>query len=290
MIQTQLLKLDPPYQIISANGYVGIQVATLIVAEEKEAAHVRLSTFSRSYIEYHSYPVVNYGLKQGLEEQMKYTNSYLDDVERSRITMRMQPEGAVWDGVDVKDVRVLGLAGASNENIDLSYFVYLIPSVRGFDPSLHVWDRISTSRIFDLYTGLAKVGLKTQKLSAKSYHTPCGDEVDENREFRITLSIEEMTANDARCIKVLIREKRFDIEIYGDESIYFRCLVDPSTEDSVNECAATIAEALHGLSWFLPTRNLKLLTTDVLTKVGDSEVEFMPSLIDQINENYKNLR
>ena len=41
MIQTQLLKLDPPYQIISANGYVGIQVATLIVAEEKEAAHVR---------------------------------------------------------------------------------------------------------------------------------------------------------------------------------------------------------------------------------------------------------
>ena len=78
--------------------------------------------------------------------------------------------------------------------------------------------------------------------------------------------------------------------MYGDKSIYFRCLVDPSGEDSVNECAATIAEALHGLSWFLPSQNLKLLSTDVLTKVGDSEVEFMPSLIDKINENYKNLR
>ena len=290
MIQTQLLKLDPPYQIISANGYVGIQVATLIVTEERESAHLRLSSFSRSYVEHHSYPVVNYGLKQGLEEQMKYTNSHLDDMERNQITMRMQPEGAVWDGVDVKDVRVLGLAGANNDAIDLNYFIYLIPSVRGFDPSLHIWDRNSTSRIFDLYTGLGKVGLRTQTLSAKSYRTPWGDEVDENREFRITLSIEEMTANDARCIKVLIREKRFDIEIYGDESIYFRCLVNPSEEKSVNECAATIAEALHGLSRFLPSQNLKLLSTDVMIKVGDSEVEFMPSLIDQINENYKNLR
>lgn len=288
MIQTQLLKLDPPYQIISANGYVGIQVATLIVTEEITSS--RPSAFSRAYIEHHSYPVVNYGLKQGLEEQMKYTNYHLDDMERSRITMRMQPEGAVWDGVDVKDVRVLGLAGASNENIDLSYFVCLIPTVRGFDPSLHVWDRISTSRIFDLYAGLAKVGLIAQTLPAEIYRTPLGDEIDEKREFRITLSIEEMTANDSCCVKVLVRENRFNVEMYGDNSIYFRCLVNPSKEDSVNKCAATIAEALHGLSWFLPTRNLKLLTTDVLTKVGDSEVEFMPSLIDQINENYKNLR
>ena len=91
MIQTQLLKLDPPYQIISANGYVGIQVATLIVAEEKEAAHVRLSTFSRSYIEYHSYPVVNYGLKRGLEEQMKYNRMPWDDFEQYQIFI--EPKG-----------------------------------------------------------------------------------------------------------------------------------------------------------------------------------------------------
>ena len=29
MIQTQLLRLDPPYQIISAGGQVGIQLATV---------------------------------------------------------------------------------------------------------------------------------------------------------------------------------------------------------------------------------------------------------------------
>lgn len=35
MIQTQLLRLEPPYQIIAAGGNVGIQVATLIVTEDK---------------------------------------------------------------------------------------------------------------------------------------------------------------------------------------------------------------------------------------------------------------
>ena len=35
MIQTHLLKAEPPYQIISAAGQVGIQVATLIVTEDK---------------------------------------------------------------------------------------------------------------------------------------------------------------------------------------------------------------------------------------------------------------
>ena len=38
MIQTQLLKADKPYQIICAAGMVGVQVATLIVTEDKMAA------------------------------------------------------------------------------------------------------------------------------------------------------------------------------------------------------------------------------------------------------------
>lgn len=67
MIQTQLLRLDPPYQIISAKGYVGIQVATLIMSEEKDLSHGSFGHVS-SYIEHHCYPVVNYGLKQGLDE------------------------------------------------------------------------------------------------------------------------------------------------------------------------------------------------------------------------------
>lgn len=36
MIQTHLLKLDPPYQIIHAGGEVGLHIATLIVTKESK--------------------------------------------------------------------------------------------------------------------------------------------------------------------------------------------------------------------------------------------------------------
>ena len=36
MIQTHILKLDPPYQIIHAGGEVGLHIATLVVTKESE--------------------------------------------------------------------------------------------------------------------------------------------------------------------------------------------------------------------------------------------------------------
>ena len=57
MIQTQLLKCDKPYQIISAAGKVGIQVATLIVTEDK------VDVDGNYLIDTHSHPVVNYADK-----------------------------------------------------------------------------------------------------------------------------------------------------------------------------------------------------------------------------------
>ena len=95
MIQTQLLRLDPPYQIITAKGRVGIQVATLIVVEEKELT--RRNITPRTYIEYHSYPVVSYGLKQGLDEQMKYNNNPLDYEADWAVRRRLQPEVRMHD-------------------------------------------------------------------------------------------------------------------------------------------------------------------------------------------------
>lgn len=147
MIQTQLLRLDPPYQIISAGGKVGIQVATLIVTEEK-------MTQDGSYgIETHSHPVVNYGLKQGLDEALKYTS---DPDEHSIITSRFQPEGAVWNRVEVGDVRILGLAGR-NDKIGLRKFVSLVPTER--IDGAPTWNfRSLTSMRFFGYS-LQKVGL-----------------------------------------------------------------------------------------------------------------------------------
>lgn len=147
MIQTQLLRLDPPYQIISAGGRVGIQVATLIVTEEK-------MTQDGSYgIETHSHPVVNYGLKQGLDEALKYSSNP-DDY--SIVTSRFQPEGAVWNKVEVGDVYILGLAGR-NDKVGLRKFVSLVPVERIDGAPTWNYRSLTSMRFFG--SELQKVGL-----------------------------------------------------------------------------------------------------------------------------------
>lgn len=277
MIQTQLLRLDPPYQIISAKGYVGIQVATLIMSEEKDLSHGSFGHVS-SYIEHHCYPVVNYGLKQGLDEQLKYNNSTLDEYEKYTNRRRMQPEGAVWSGIEVKDVRVLGLAGANNYPVDLDCFVYLIPTVWGYDPNLHVWDENSTSRIFDLYQGLGNVGLQTPILA--------GLPMSQKNSYPIKLTLEQTPTADGYYVKVMIKEDyNYALSGLPDESIYFRCLISPSSSDSIRNCASTIAEALNGIAHFLPTTNLIIECTEPRPEFSEA----MKKLTFLVDEGYRNL-
>ena len=282
MIQTQLLRLDPPYQIISAKGRVGIQVATLIVVDESDLSHGR--GFGTNWVEYHSYPVVSYGLKQGLDEQMKYNNNPLDYEAEWAIRRRLQPEGAVWSGVEVKDVRVLGLAGAQNDPVDLGFFTFLIPTAMGYDPTLHVWDEKSTSLIYELYQGLGNVGVKTPKLPKMSLS-------EMNDKFPIRLILENAPASDEFFVQVLIKDdpnKNFG-EGMPDESIYFRCLIDPRNSDSIDQCAATIAEAINGILQFLPTPSV-CFTSILTSREKDKELsEAMKRLASLAEKNYNNL-
>lgn len=282
MIQTQLLRLDPPYQIIAAKGRVGIQVATLIVVDERDLSHG--SGFGTNWVEYHSYPVVSYGLKQGLDEQMKYHNNPLDYEAGWAIRRRLQPEGAVWSGVEVKDVRVLGLAGAQNDAVDLDFFTCLIPTVKGYDPALHVWDATSTSIIYELYRGLGNVGLKTPQLSTSGLYIEKG-------KLTIRLILENAPASDEFFVQVLIKDdpnKNFG-EGMPDESIYFRCLIDPRNSDSIDQCAATIAEAINGISQFLPTPSV-CFTSILTSREKDKELsEAMKRLASLVEKNYNNL-
>lgn len=282
MIQTQLLRLDPPYQIICAKGRVGIQVATLIVVNEIGMEH-NSRGFISNCIEYHSYPVVSYGLKQGLDEQMKYYNNPLDYKAEWAIRRRMQPEGAVWSGVEVKDVRVLGLAGAKNDPVELGFFTCLIPTVMGYDPALHVWDTTSTSFIYELYQGLGNVGLKTPKLT--------NDVLPRERdEYPIELILENAPASDVFFVKVLIKEDPNTINLdILDESIYFRCLVDPRSSDSIDHCAVTIAEALNGIRYFLPTPLLRFTCSLSSREKGKELSEAMKQLVSLVDKDYKNL-
>ena len=113
MIQTQLLPLRPPYQIIAACGYVGLQVATLIVTEETrdETGSYGITT--------HSHPVVNYDCKQlALDDENPQTYSRnFDDY--------LSAEGAVWDKVEVRHIWVLGIEGAM-KSISWDNFMYVV--------------------------------------------------------------------------------------------------------------------------------------------------------------------
>jgi hypothetical protein len=281
MIQTQLLRLDPPYQIISAGGRVGIQIATLIVAIESDPEDNRYGHIN-NYVRFRSFPVVSYGLKQGLEEQMKYNNNPLDYGAEWAIRRRMQPEGAVWSGVDVKDVRVLGIAGANNDPVELYYFVYLIPTAQGYDPSLNVWNKISTSRIYELYSGLGNVGLRTPKIS-DIFLSKEGD-------FPVKLELETNPASKGYFVRVVIREKDdSDYLSYRDKSVEFRCTIIPSKKDSINECASTISEALYGLSNFLPTKRLDIRSYVGGNQKGEEISDMMKQLTLLVQENYKDL-
>ena len=159
MIQTQLLRLDPPYQIISAGGRVGIQVATLIVTEDK-------TTEDGGYaVDTHSHPVVNYGLKQGLDEALKYSSNP-DDY--SIVTSRFQPEGAVWNKVEVGDVYILGLAGR-NDKVGLRKFVSLVPIER--IDGAPTWNLRSIASMRSFGYELQKVGLSLRSNDRRNRYT-----------------------------------------------------------------------------------------------------------------------
>jgi hypothetical protein len=283
MIQTQLLKHDPPYQIISAKGLIGIQVATLIVTKEVDPNNNRLGRIS-DFVTYHSYPVVNYGLKQGLDEKMKYNRGPWNTEVDYEINTRLQPEGAVWSGVEIKDVRVLGLAGAENIPININTFVWLIPSVMGFDPHLNVWDESSASRVYELEWGLKKVGLKVERMF--------NGNIREGADYPIQLKLEHLPASDLQCVKVLLNEgSPYDSLDPHDEEVCFRCLIDTSSDDSIIKCAMNIASAMNGLTSFLPKKSYSFLYTTCGYLHDETEKkEAMSKLKKLITEDFRSLR
>lgn len=207
MIQTQLLKADKPYQIISAGELVGIQVATLIVTEDKVAD-------DGSYIiDTHSHPVVNYGNKEGLREDLKYWNGNPD--EEYKYSQRLQPEGAVWNKVEVRDIRVLGIVGANNPPVDLERFVYLIPCSRVVIPQdgIPLWDRNTSSKIFNLRYGLERAGISFNRIIWNEKET-----------LNIYLKHEYNELVDNNYVRVIIRDASEYNPMQGE--ISFRVVFD----------------------------------------------------------------
>ncbi|MBO7581236.1 MAG: hypothetical protein J6T38_06940 [Bacteroidaceae bacterium] len=262
MIHTQLLKADKPYQIISAAGMVGIQVATLIVTEEK-------TTDDGGYlIDTHSHPVVNYGNKEGLEEELKYFDGYPD--ERYKYTKRMQPEGAVWNKVEVRDVYVLGLAGAKNLWVDIETFIALIPSQPPFSPIDHVWNATTAQKIHNLSWYFGQVGLNIAKhVNGKMF--------GHDSKQIIQLELEER--EDQHLVVVNIIDEEY-ADIHG-EFIYFKCCLDEDPSD----CIYTIKRCMTELSYnFEIEYNPRYVFQRKQTDQGSKWSELMENVVEQLNK------
>ena len=106
MIQTQLLKLDPPYQIIACRGEVGIQIATLIVTEETRGEDGKYG------ITTHSHPVVSYSDKPRISKKMAEATDQED-----LVYMAEAGEGIVWDKIECTDCSIVRFTDSPNREI-----------------------------------------------------------------------------------------------------------------------------------------------------------------------------
>ena len=268
MIQTQLLKADKPYQIIMAAGMVGIQVATLIVTEEK------LAPDGTYYIDTHSHPVVNYGDKEGLMEKMKSRRSTSDDYN---LFYALLPEGAVWNRVEVRDVRVLGLVGADNVPIDLEWFVSFVPSIPSEDPTVcpgypPLWDFKTTNRIVNLLYRMKRLGIPC------STQTKYVSKPDSDDPVFITLKLDTHAVAE-KLVTVQIREDYSPLE--GE--IEFRVRLD---EADPMDCQKTIVRCMRELDFqFIRAgKNLRFIYRQTSEKKDKWE-----DLLERCTENINSL-
>lgn len=132
MIQTQLLQLQPPYQVIYCGGEVGLHVATLIVVDELRDEAGRYMGI-RTY----SHPVVS------------YTNK-LRGAGRPVHPLLETGEGVVWNRAELKDVSPLCLATDEEVALErLNWLRYEYYNPAGSTSELPPLGRIA-SRLRDL--------------------------------------------------------------------------------------------------------------------------------------------
>ena len=93
-METQILKLNEPYEYIYCNGSIGLHIATMIVYEAK------VNNDGEYVFETHSHPVVKY---------------------------RNRPSGTVWNRAELTDCHVL--CREDNKRITLEQFYYFVSEI-----------------------------------------------------------------------------------------------------------------------------------------------------------------
>ena len=95
-MQSHLLKLEPPYQIIACRGEIGVQIGTLIVMEETCGDDGKYGITS------HSHPVVSYMDKPLTRNIFSKRNSEIDEYPEPIYSVAYG-EGVVWDKVECNE-------------------------------------------------------------------------------------------------------------------------------------------------------------------------------------------
>ena len=116
MIQTHLLKLQPPYQIIACKGEIGVQIATLIVTEETRGENGEYG------ITTHSHPVVSYIDKQTISQRI---DDEKDDYEIDALVVQ-NGEGVVWDKVECNQTTLVGMTDQKERKLACEDFCSLV--------------------------------------------------------------------------------------------------------------------------------------------------------------------
>ena len=114
-MQSHLLKLEPPYQIIVCRGEVGVQIATLIVMEET------CGDDGKYGITTHSHPVVSYMDKPLTRNVFSKRNAEIEE-EPEPICDVALGEGVVWDKVECNECLTIGFTDIPERKVsDLDF-------------------------------------------------------------------------------------------------------------------------------------------------------------------------
>lgn len=160
MIQTQLLKLDPPYQIIGCRGEVGVQIATLIVTEETR------NDDGKYGITTHSHPVVSSIDKPFTSKKMA------EDPDQDDLLYMADPrEGVVWDKVECKDCVIIRFTDSPNRKISAWDFGRLAGQML---EEIALGGKWQGHRLLELCSSLDDVGITILDDPEKEHHFTLG--------------------------------------------------------------------------------------------------------------------
>lgn len=170
MIQTHLLKLEPPYQIIACRGEVGIQIATLIVTEETrgEDGKYGITTHSHPVVTYMDKAVASKRLAEPEENRIIY-GDYIPPITENS-------EGVIWDKVECSETTLIGMTDMPNRTMTLRGFMEIADSL--------LMD-LARNKNYDYGRNLVDLRLRLEDLGYAF------EEPDE-KEFTITLCVSDL--------------------------------------------------------------------------------------------------